>query len=150
VAGQGARRRMDAAEEASEEGRCLVKLPGKLSISRRTSNVEPDYFVIEIEDVASGIDAVSLRISPADLALALSGRHGVPIDVEWHVENVGMRAEIKTEIVRCKGDATETQARNAVYPFEVDGWVADMSDVGNPYKRSGDGYRVTFRRWVKP
>ena len=49
-----------------------MKLPGKLSISRRASNVEPEYFVIEIEDVASRVDAVSVRISPADLALAIS------------------------------------------------------------------------------
>jgi hypothetical protein len=141
---------MDAAEEASEEGRCLVKLPGKLSISRRTSNVEPDYFVIEVTDDASGIDAVSLRISPADLALALSGRHGVPVEVEWHVENVGMRAEVKTEIVRCKGDATDRQKRAAVAPLEVDGWAGNANDIGNHHNRSGDGYRVTFRRWVKP
>ena len=129
-----------------------MKLAGKLSIARRTSNMEPEYFVIEVEDVASGIEAVTIRVSPADLALALSGRSNVPVEIEWHTENVGMRAETKTEVVSCRGyDLTKAQKRAAVAPFEVDGWRADVEDVGNRHRSTGDsGYRVTFRRWVAP
>lgn len=126
-----------------------MKLPCKISISRRTSNAEPEQFVIEIEDVASGVEAVRARISPADLALAISGRAHVPGEAEWCVENVGKRAETKTEIVRCKLNATGRTKRIAVAPFEVDGWRADLADLGNHHRAAGDGcYRVTFRRWV--
>ena len=127
-----------------------MKLAGKLSIARRTSNMEPEYFVIEIEDAASGTEAVSVRVSPADLALAISGRANVPVEVEWRVDNVGKRAETKTEIVRCKIGATDRAKRAAAAVFEVDGWRADLEDLGNGHRATGDGgYRVTFRRWVK-
>jgi hypothetical protein len=125
-------------------------LPGKLSISRRSSNVEDDYFVIEIEDGASGTTGAVARLSPAALALAISGVHAVSADVEWYTDRIGMRAEVKSENVPCNGYAlTKAEKQAAVAPFEVDGWKADLEDVGNHHRRTANGYRVNFRRWVK-
>lgn len=127
------------------------KGPACVCISRRSSNVRDDYFVMTIEDGGSGCDIVEIEMSPAALALALSGAANQPALATWRVSNLGMRRETKTVVVPCTYSPTAQQKADALAPFEVNGWRGDASNLGNQHKRRGEhGFAVTFRRWVKP
>ena len=123
--------------------------PGKLSIARLTSNQRAPFFRITIED--AGGASVEVSIEAAAFAHALGHAHGQSCVVEWiNIDILGKKAEVKTEVVRCDWNATDEQKDAALRPFEIDGWRGDPDDIGNHHRRSGDGYSVTFRRWVEP
>lgn len=123
--------------------------PGKLSISRRTSSQRDPFSVLTIEDAVSN-EEIEVKIEAAQLAHALGGAAAQSCDITiHHLARIGKKYEHKTEIVSCAWNATEEQKAAALAPFEVDGWMGTMDDLGNHHKRAEDGCRVTFHRWVE-
>lgn len=122
--------------------------PGKLSISRRTSSQRDPFFVLTIEDAVSG-EEIEVKIEAAQLAHALGGAAAQSCDITiHHLARIGKKHEHKTEIVSCAWNATEEQKAAALAPFEVDGWMGNVDDIGNHHRQTGGGYSVTFHRWV--
>lgn len=118
---------------------------GKVTIGRSSN----DVIRISIEDDDAGITFVTAEMSPADFGMMITGLSGVDAEVTVRgLDLVGTRREHKEEFVPCKGSPTDKTALLA--PFEVDGWGARKSDLGNyhRYSRDPEGYRVMFTRNV--
>lgn len=114
-----------------------------------------DSFSINVEDEKSGVFIMEIMLNKEQLASLLLVQSFV-VDIELlerqHYDNIGKRCESKTEIVACKHDSIKpsiAKKRAAVEPFEVDGWKANLRDIGNHHKSCGDGkWRVSFSRYV--
>lgn len=122
-------------------------LSGKLSICRNSSGEIKIYLI----DESSRCEIVDLTISPHDFAEAITGMSHRPCEIEWRIANLGKKHEHKTEDVPCEwltGKEREEFKNKALAPFEVDGWKADRSCLGNHHCRTKDGYRVSFHRYV--
>jgi len=114
---------------------------------------------IELVDEGSGIAFLTGEMSLADFAAAVTGHGYMPITMETRaLEKVGLLSEHKAEVVefsgRCfRADMSSSQeAREALAPFEVDGWVARLEDLNNWHNQlpgSPERYRVSFHRFVK-
>lgn len=130
-----------------------MKLLATLDIGRVTSNTEEDYIRIRVRDEVSGISFAELKLTLANLALALTGRGSIPCELETkNLENVGKRRETKRELIPILFDRwelkAEERAAESLKPHEVDGWRGSTYDLLNG-KQHDSKTTVTFHRWVK-
>lgn len=121
---------------------------GKLSIYSDHQRT----ITIEAEDRKSGTRFLYLEITMHDFMLALTGRADLPCHFELSPDHVGKQRQTKMEEVPFS-QGKQSQA-DAAKPFEVDGWKAYYSDIGNHhnlvrYENGGAIYRVTFTRFVE-
>lgn len=134
-----------------------MRLPGKISINRTSSNQRDDYMTITVEDADSSTNFCTLEMSLHDFAMALTGMGCVGCDLDViGIERVGLTMEVKREIVRVPDFRSAPEIiRSAVEQFESDGWEGQDSDALNQHNSAGArnakgdyGYWVTFRRYV--
>jgi hypothetical protein len=123
---------------------------GKLSIARFTPG---DTIHIELEDATSGTRVVDITIDAKSLALALTGLGLLDCQFEHNGKYVGYQREVK-ELVVYKPhvmDLNDDEKAALLEPYQVDGWIARQSDLGNHHRLTKDrkGYMVTFTRFVK-
>jgi hypothetical protein len=113
---------------------------------------------ISIEDVASGVQMIEVEFTPEQFALALGSQMmtGLPVEL-GDLTLVGCTYEHKEVVVEVPERMwgipleMEKQARDAVRPHEVDGWMGRLEDVNNHHRRVDDTHRrVTFTRFVDP
>lgn len=142
-----------------------ITLPGKLTVSI-PRGFDEAYVKIEIRDETSGLEILTLRMGLGDFTEATIGSIArVECSVELNTSpNIGKRAERKEEVVfipgtRGHGSMYERRiARQAVAPFEVDGWSCWYLDQAfNPHYRvkreapegrQGSWQRMPFVRYV--
>lgn len=129
-------------------------MKGKISISAPFGS-DCDYINIEVVDELSGTEFVEIHVKYADFAQALTGRGRIDCDFELRAAHVGKTREIKTESVFVSkfGNNQASATRDALKPFEVDGWTGYDQDAMNHHRCTGytkDGayYTVTFTRFV--
>ncbi len=124
----------------------------KVSISRMHGGQHDTCVVIEVRDVASGIVALRVKLSPEEFALAITGLAERPaVEAIWRTDRLGLTREFKTEVVPWDSFTRNAEeATMALTPFEVDGWRGRAEDLHNSHKRAGRGHQnVHFERWVK-
>lgn len=164
-----------------------VSRPGSVSITRFSGSSQGWHIVLE--DETSRTRVVEIELTLEQFAQAL-GSHA---ECEFHSFNtglVGMKYENKTEVVYIPAaiqrvsygmrDAVRNDplVQQALAPYEVDGWRADIRDLTNHHNMDtnirgnalvqlamkanledqiqGDGMdrgnavRIVFRRWVNP
>lgn len=133
----------------------IKKLKGGLTISRPRGNLESDYVEISVSDKLSGSQCITIRIGLATFAEALTGLGHADCEFDFWPELVGMRRESKEETIKSEhlpyvkeGPLRENLARPLLAPFEVDGWKGRVDDLFNQHRRTKEGYRVTFVRYV--
>lgn len=134
-----------------------LKHPARLSISyptggdsrRRVAN-------IRIEDPISGCTIVDLEIDLYHWALAQTALQNRPAYMDFYAGGFGKIPEYKHEWVGVDKKDYDIRNKREKYlkSFEVDGWRANISDLGNPHRgseRNGvRGYLVGFHRLVEP
>lgn len=128
----------------------------KLTIAR-TSGGGEDQIVVEVEDGPSGCRVLELKLTPADFALALTGRGLVGARMDFYDDcPVGRRREFKQETVTFQEGRTIQETRRnvraAVAAFEADGWEGRDEDCSNWHNCLPDGrnaFRVGFVRYVE-
>lgn len=133
------------------------KLKGGLTISRPQGSHGPPYIELSINDDLSGSQFVTVRVSLAEFAEALTGPGHVECEFDFRPDLVGLRRETKDEWIAGdplpyarEGLPRENLAAPRLAPFEVDGWKGRVDDLFNHYRRNREGARVTFVRYVKP
>ena len=143
---------------------------GRLTISR-PSNTRGDGPTVEIRVAAQdgAYTTVEVEVDIALFTLALTGQGEVPCVFEGLDPRSVARREHKVEQVlipypgeqRYMGRDEQAMAayREALKPFEVDGWAGSVEDCHNGHRRippsrlegfHGEGYNVTFYRVVTP
>jgi len=134
-------------------------MKGQISITRRNSNVEDPFVVIEITDNKSGQVVTEVKLTPHALGLAITGLSGVDVEFTEPSPMIGLRRETKHELVPAIDNSDisteilrETVITNTLAQFEVDGWVGRRGDMTNGHNRvaKDDGFyqRVLFTRYV--
>ncbi len=134
------------------------KLPARVTITCATDRKGEHLMRIEIQDLSSRIEVVTVEMGMAEFALALAHHGYQPAEAEWRgLDLVGWVAENKTEEVEFENqwgerkEKQEASARLALMKHEVNGWRGNMSDLFNGHKRVRAGVqRVSFFRYVKP
>lgn len=131
-----------------------MKLKGKLDIHKYTSSCGEGGVKIILIDESSRTQCVEIDISLEAFAQALFGLSHQECMFELWTEVVGKKHENKTEIVPFKCDSydkkvREKAAKEALKQFEVDGWMAREDDMHNGNKRTENGQRVAFHRYVE-
>lgn len=129
-----------------------IFLPGSLQIGCPQGD-GCDYFTLEVTDESSHVQFIEIKVSYADMALAMTARR---VDCQFNlrgVKLVGSKAEHKMVVVPFKDRYVEDKDRKAVAvkalaPFEVDGWEGDVSDLFNPHRHTDSGQFVSFRRHI--
>jgi len=133
-----------------------VKLPGKITISRMSSNKLGDAISIEIEDAISGCILLEALLTPETFGIAITGASYQDCELEYYGPAVaGKQRELKHELIKVpEGSNLSDPAIKAklLTPYLVDGW-RDNGGLGNHHcaKYNGDGtssYAVGFIRWV--
>lgn len=100
------------------------------------------FVQLELEDEISGIRFLEVTFSLTAFASAMMGQSSQGVEFTLAgMDRLGMKRENKTELVpfdrtKYAGDDKEGSprwfaAQKALAPFEVDGWVANMSDMFN-------------------
>lgn len=132
-------------------------LPGTMTSAVVHGGADGRRIMLELRDTSSSIVLFRVEMAPDSYGLMLSGLSGRPCkyEISDHVQHAGCTREHKEEVVPWnKGylskTAMEQARREAVAPFEVDGWRAWKDDIGNMHRRTDGGYRVSFSRLVKP
>lgn len=128
----------------------MTNLLGQITIVRSSD----DMIRIYIEDCASGCRAIEVSIEFEAFARAVTGMGFVSCMIEqFNVSsNVGLTREVKQENIHPPPytlEQTDADFAKVIAPFEVDGWVGDISTLRNHHNSQEDGSRrVTFRRWL--
>jgi hypothetical protein len=124
-------------------------MKGALTISRPRPGTTA---TISIRDESSYLNFVTVEVDLKDFAEALLGLSEVDCTFELrNVESVGKVRETKDVIIQVTYayKLSKEEIADLVAPYEVDGWrVHNRSDLTNHHRRSGDGQRVTFIRFV--
>lgn len=121
-------------------------MKGNITISRPRP---ADYIQIEFGDELSGRRFLRAKVKLADFAEALTGLGYVDCEFELTPDEVGKVRETKTERIQADGySLTDEQKIAILAPYEVDGWRAQRSDLGNHHKGSQGVYSVAFVRFV--
>lgn len=128
---------------------------GRLTISRITGGSK-DQISIKVSDKSSGTEFIEVRIPPEEFALALTGLGYQTCEFFLRgIDRVGLTHESKYEIITIPGLAftsddllSDRVIHSAVSPYEVDGWEADLSQIGNHHYRTPEGWKVAFHRYV--
>jgi len=128
-------------------------LKGNVTISRATSNVENDYIRIVVRDEESGTQFVTVEVSLAEFAQAITGLGAVPCQLDVRgLHNVGKRREVKREVLPALVNAREAdalaRAEAAIAPLEVDGWRGEAGDYLLLSRRKQGDVTVVFTRFV--
>lgn len=126
-----------------------VTLAAHVIISRSYGNDDKPMHLMVTDDI-SGCCVVELYMRLDEFAKALTSSHG-SAEMHWYSKSpIGMKAEHKTENVPFEGSAhgNPTAVAAALEPFEINGWKARSSDMGNGHRRTLTGYSVTFFRHV--
>lgn len=129
-------------------------MKGHVSITRYTGGPKGSGITISLTDDLSGCECVEIKLPAQQFGDAVTGHSLTECEFEFRPLHVGMRAENKTEIVpfKPKYSRNEGEAKKALKPFEVDGWIGRLSDLRNHHcnVQGQDAYRVVFYRWVTP
>lgn len=114
----------------------------------RAVNAADDYpFVIEVEDESSGLRFLDIEISPAEFVKAFIRNESAKVTFTFRgFDFIGKTREFKTirvEIpdgMRGHSGTWDAFIREAVKPFEIDGWKADEHELNhyNHYKTTYD------------
>lgn len=126
---------------------------GKISISRPQGN-DTDYIQIEFYDDASGTQFLTAQIALDVFAEALTGLGHSPCKFDLRPSLVGKLRQHKEETVPWGGRYVRESleridiASEAFAPFEVDGWTGRVDDLFNHHRKTANGYRVLFTRYV--
>lgn len=139
----------------------MMELEGEISfsITQGLDGLEP---IIRIMDNLSRCVIAEVRLSMEDYGRGvLTNTHTVPCVVELNnSRHVGKKREYKTEVVWIPNPENwkdrEKEAKEALRPYEVDGWIGNERDATNshcwiigPEKREDGGwYQVGFHRFV--
>jgi hypothetical protein len=136
---------------------------GHITIGRGQTSHEQDdgsheYVTIEVHDAATHALLIVLRMTPRELGQAITGLGYTPCRFVFYEDApVGKVLETKTEEVSVDANFRRdgTLIPKALAPYQVDGWEARSSDVGNWYNvicrdEKFEKYRVNFRRYVDP
>jgi hypothetical protein len=114
----------------------------------------PDSEVhITITDEISGTRLFEGYMDAESFAQALFARAYTRFkEAEAFTKYTGMKCEHKTEIVPFVSKDYKNrklEAAAALKPFEIDGWMGYVNDIGNHHLGSEKtGYRVKFHRYV--
>lgn len=135
-----------------------MKLPGKISINRTTSNREESYVSIEITDERSHIGFCRIKISMTEFGNAITGLSFRPCELDLlGLEKVGKFREYKEEVIYISSPSLLTslkeKAAEVLAPYEIDGWIGSRDDLINHHRQftkdDGKSYaRVGFVRFV--
>lgn len=139
---------------------------GLLGISRLQPSDMDRPIHLSLRDELSGSHFLEIELSLEDLALALTGRADTPCNFTFYsMEQVGKVREGKDIVIPFTstnseyGDTREARQREkeeALAPYEVDGWIGSISDIGNHHRlETVQGvaiphFRVSFHRYVDP
>jgi len=126
---------------------------GHISISRRTGGGVPDSIHIEIEEDNSSITFVDFELTLEAFTQAITGHGNVPGKLTVRaLDRVGWTAENKTEEVPYDLYSDERNPKEALAPFEVNGWRARKGDLDNMHCKvpGKKAQRVVFFRHVPP
>ena len=129
----------------------MKKLKGSIIITKRSHNREPYQTIgIEIEDETSGCRIALVELSLEQFATALTASHGDAEITLYESPHIGMKREGKTvQMPLPRIGAKKDELKAIAAPFEVDGWVADLSDMTNPHRWAGnDMVSVGMIRYV--
>lgn len=112
---------------------------------------DSDAIHIRIEDDTSHIAFLDVYLSLENFSKVLTSSH---VDCKFElrgVQNVGKKLETKTEIVPLANPymTTDEARKEALKPFEVDGWKARVSDISNHHRYQKESVSVTFSRFVE-
>jgi len=136
-----------------------MKLPGKISIQRRSGS-DGHSFSVVIHDARSGVQFLDASVSLEDFAMALTGVAERSCDLSLRgLDVLGKLREIKHEIIEIPEKFRRTRLSDdagavdeIVAPFEVDGWMCQSrNDLWNSHRRERgtERYRVGFVRYVE-
>lgn len=139
-----------------------MNIPVRIRISAPTSNTRDDNWVeLTVVCESSGCEFARIEMSMDDFTLATVGSREVIGKAELRLHApIGKVREHKTELVPrlkhgllTKNLSVSKEARNAVAPFEVDGWCANVADLDNSHRWTKDDQgrsmsRVSFIRFV--
>lgn len=126
-------------------------LEGKITFSR-PSGRDCDYINIELTDTKSGCILIEIRVPYAEFAQAITGLGHQPCNYDFYDScPVGMVREVKTELVTKIGGYQRdlVKGKEAILPFEIDGWVGRVDDMFNHHRNKGEKQEVTFIRYVQ-
>ena len=134
-----------------------MDLKCSLMVTAPSSNVEPyRYIELRIEDQESRTLIFQAQMSMEQWGKLVTAHSQVDdVPAVLTPDLVGMKLEVKTEKVPLPVvDSYERDVRRAAYkeairPFEVDGWVGRVDDTLNHHKISKGVASVAFRRYVK-
>lgn len=139
-----------------------MNLTGKLSISRRISNVADPEIVIEIKDDLSGIRVAVASLKLADFAECLTGLSHVEcaLTVPSNLDLVGRKKELREILVQRPDDylkkpefiaAMRERLPDAIRAAGLDpaDWTASDYDLeDNHHHWVGHNSRVSIHRWL--
>lgn len=144
----------------------MKELEGLITISR-PMNSGKEIVTIRIEDEASSIRAIEIEMDLKNFASALFACGNMPCRFKINTHpNVGKVREYKEEIALIpvgrgrRNSERDTLIKEALAPFEVDGWQGRKNDADNNHNWTGpsqiiDGKnchptKILFERWVDP
>ena len=118
-------------------------------IGRVTSNTEGAFISIEIQDEASRIRIVEVKMTLEEFAQCVTGMSLMDIPAEFgDLSLIGKQMEVKVIEISGLDYSTWKDRNRFIKPFEADGWKAEDKEEMNHHRMSKNGYQVTFRRWV--
>lgn len=138
----------------------VINVVGSISISRCTGPHGTTCRIMINDDIAH-CRILDLEMSFEAFGNAITGLGEQPAKVTMHpTDNIGKKHEHKRETIRFtatdsmwhKTDENIAVLKEALKPYEIDGWQARIKDAFNHhlYFRSGNTVTVTivFDRWV--
>ena len=128
-----------------------MKVKATISIHRFSGS--SSGISITLRDEVSGCEFFRGEMNAEDFGNAVTGLSEQPIEGNLATANVNKKREVKEEVVPYQNgyqsDQKEAKRKQeALAPFEVDGWRGRKDDLGNQHRGTGNGYRVTFIRFV--
>lgn len=131
-------------------------MKGSITISRPQRSDDARYIQIEFNDESSGVNFLTAQVGLEAFAETLTGLARSPCEFELRPALVGKVHEHKEIIVPrdgysyAVGAEREQIAKEVLGPFEIDGWKGRVDDLFNHHRKTKDGYRVVFVRYVEP
>ncbi len=138
----------------------MEDLKGKITISKVTSNIEPDFISITIVEAKSRCKAIEAKLSFENFTKALTGQGHIDCDLVFNDSGViGKTREIKHEIIPRPESYKDLVDDNinkgnyqcvlALQALQIDGWEVRRSDIDNFYNWVGsDKVKVLFIRYI--
>lgn len=128
-------------------------MKGTISIYRFVVGTE-HKIGIDIEDSGSNTGFLNIRMDLDDFARAVTGQSYIDCDFELRgLEKVGTKHKHKREYIHAEHRRfSDEEAKSIVAPYEINGWVARLSNLNNPHfweKLNGKPViSVIFERYV--